>query len=219
LSILAFICNKLDTSEQVYALAAQATACLNRRNVNELRHAILRELNVAQADWDFIDPDSGELSERARQVNPGMHLFLEDIRSPFNVGTIFRTAEAFGVERLYLSDQCASPHHARAERSAMGAIRVLPWETLSHVADYSLASQPGVEIFALELGGEDIRDFRFPQRGLCVLGSEELGVRPETLNLPGLRKVSIPMSGAKASINVAVATGILLAAWRQAINA
>ena len=52
-----------------------------------------------------------------------------------------------------------------------------------------------------------------------MLGSEELGVRPETIAACGLGSVSIPMSGAKASLNVAVATGILLREWSRAIRA
>jgi TrmH family RNA methyltransferase len=183
------------------------------RAVDGLRHAILRELGAPLADWDLIDPASGALDPLARAVNPGMELYLEDIRSPFNVGTVFRTAEAFGVERVVVSGRCADPEHPRAQRSAMGCVSALPWSRCPEDSRPDLS-----RAFALELGGTPIDEFAFPERGLCVLGSEELGVRPETIAACALGSVSIPMSGAKASLNVAVATGILLHEWSRAIH-
>jgi RNA methyltransferase, TrmH family len=180
------------------------------RAANDLRHAILAEIGAPMADWDMIDPGSGLLDPGSRNVLPGLILYLEDIRSPFNVGTIFRTAEAFGVERILVSPRCADPLHPRSLRSSMGCVGLMPWERLD--------SAPGLEeAFALELGGDTIDDFAFPPRGVCVLGNEEMGVAPETVAACGLGRVSIPMSGAKASLNVAVAAGICLHAWRTAI--
>ena len=70
------------------------------------------------------------------------------------------------------------------------------------------------EAFALELRGEPIESFVFPERGTVVIGSEELGVSPEAMDLC-CRTVSIPMLGAKGSLNVGVAFGVLMSAWRR----
>ncbi|MBN1241685.1 MAG: TrmH family RNA methyltransferase [Spirochaetales bacterium] len=148
----------------------------------------------------------------ARLSASGMRAFLEDLRSPFNVGAAFRSADAFGVEELLLSPFCADPLHPRALRSAMGATELVPWRRAS------LEELDGLgEVFVLELGGTPIDEFDFPERGVVILGSEELGASPEALARAGAR-VSIPMYGTKGSLNAGVAFGILLHAWRSALE-
>lgn len=224
-ALAALLAAGTDLPEAVRAAAGEALRSLGgpgsgpggadaRRALNGLRHALLAEVGVPQADWDLLDPQGGGLDGKRRSALPGTALYLEDVRSPFNVGTIFRSAEAFGIGKLIVSPGSADPRHPRAERSAMGCVEVLPWERreLSGPADLA-------DCFALELGGTDLGDFEFPEAGTCVLGSEELGVRPETLAACGLGRASIPLSGAKASLNVAVAAGILLERWARAIRA
>jgi TrmH family RNA methyltransferase len=72
----------------------------------------------------------------------------------------------------------------------------------------------------LELGGTPLEEFHFPERGIMLVGSEELGLSPEALNLAGRQagRISIPMAGAKRSLNVAVAVGIVLQAWYEQLR-
>jgi TrmH family RNA methyltransferase len=179
-----------------------------RRALNRTRHALLASLHTEPAEWDLLAP-GGELDASARTVLP-LAVYLEEVRSPFNVGSIFRTAEAFGVERILLAEGTASPRHPRAEKTSRGAVAVLPWE---YVERTWLHGRSG--IVALELGGTPLSSFRFPERGVLLVGSEELGLSPESLELAeaGAGRVSIPMAGAKRSLNVAVAVGIVLQAW------
>ena len=72
--------------------------------------------------------------------------------------------------------------------------------------------------FVLETGGTDIEDFIFPKEGIVIIGSEELGVSPEALSYAQYGRVSIPMTGIKASLNVGVAFGILMYAWTMHLN-
>jgi TrmH family RNA methyltransferase len=183
------------------------------RALDALRHALLAQTGQAPADWDLIDPNTGRPDPGARRVAAGARAYLEDLRSPFNVGTIFRTAEAFGIEELILSPDCADPRHPRARRSAMGAVELVPWrrEGLSYLGGTGGSGQGSV--FALELGGTPIDKFPFPPTGIVVIGSEELGVSPEAKALCDGGVVSIPMQGAKGSLNAAVAFGILAHAW------
>ncbi len=183
------------------------------RAVNGLRHALLAGAGVEPAEWDLIDPGTGELDRSGVETLP-MTVYLEDLRSPFNVGSIVRSAEAFGVERLLLSPRTPAPDHPRARRTSLGADAVLPWaraglEALSAAED----------VFALEVGGTPMDRFAFPARGTVLVGSEELGLSPEALRLAdaGRGRVSIPLGGAKRSLNVSVAFGILIHAWRSAI--
>lgn len=182
------------------------------RALNALRHELLRELHAEPAEWDLVSRDSGLLDRSGLRVYP-MRIYLEDIRSPFNVGSIFRTAEAFGAERILLSPRTPRPAHVRARKTAMGADQAVPWE----VAELS-ALRGSEVIFALEVGGTRLQEFPFPSRGIVLVGSEELGLSPDALLLAdaGLGRVSIPLAGAKRSLNVSVAFGILMQAWYEA---
>ena len=183
-----------------------------RRAINAMHHLLLAETGRFAADWDFME-SGGALDPSKRHPFSGMQAYLEDIRSPFNVGAMFRAAESFGAEKLWLSPLCADPRHKRAERSAMGCVDILPWERLA--PDTLNAFLSGRPVFALETGGIPIADFKFPPGGILIAGSEELGVSPPALEAAdaSLGRVTIPAWGAKASLNVAVAFGIAMNAW------
>ena len=106
----------------------------------------------------------------------------------------------------------ARPGGAVLACAACGAEEAVPWRV------GGLPSSRAV--FALELGGTPIDRFAFAPSGLVLVGSEELGLSPEALRLADgqLGRVSIPMVGAKRSLNVSVAFGILMHAWHGAIT-
>jgi TrmH family RNA methyltransferase len=184
-----------------------------RRGVNKARQVLLAATGRYPADWDFID-SGGKLDSAMRRPFPGMRVYLEDIRSPFNVGAMFRVCESFGVEKLWLSPLCADPRHPRALRTSMGCVDILPWER----ADLESLDSP---CFALETGGTDMADFVFPQTGILIVGSEELGVSPVALAKAdaSLGRVSITTYGAKGSLNASVAFGIAMQKWAGALAA
>jgi TrmH family RNA methyltransferase len=177
------------------------------RMLNRLRHGLLRELGAEPAEWDHL---------RGQQLDPGersvfpIGVYLEEIRSPYNVGAVFRAAEAFGVETILLSLLTPSPLHPRARKTARGSVEVLSWryEELSCL-------EKAESVFALELGGTPLDQFIFPSSGFMLVGSEELGLSPQALRIADGRggRVTIPMGGAKRSLNVSVACGIALQAW------
>jgi TrmH family RNA methyltransferase len=189
------------------------------RSLNTVRHILLAETGRSPADWDFVD-HQGRLDSTKRRVFPGMRVYFEDIRSPFNVGAMFRTAESFGAERLYLSPLCADPRHPRASRTAMSTVDLVPWERANLLAAPGELAVIEGPFFALETGGTQLGDFEFPRHGVMLIGSEELGVSPKALKLAGesLGRLSIPTYGAKGSLNVSAAFGIALYAWAQAIK-
>jgi TrmH family RNA methyltransferase len=186
-----------------------------RRALNSVKHLLLTATGRDQADWDFTAND-GSLDPAGRQIFEGMWVYMEDIRSPFNVGAMFRTAESFGVEKIILSPFCADPLHRRAQRTAMGCIDIVPWERQELFA--STETPLPCPVFALETGGIPINEFPFPHRGLLIAGSEELGVSPQALAAATAGRVSIPIHGAKASLNVSVAFGIALQAWARVLG-
>jgi len=197
------------------AANSSAPALQLRRVLNSVKHLLLAAIGRDQSDWDFTSSD-GRLDAAGRQVFSGMRVYMEDIRSPFNVGAMFRTAEIFGVEKIFLSQFCADPRHRRAERTAMGCADIVPWERRDFFAGEENSALP-FPVFALETGGVPLDKFPFPRDGLLIAGSEELGVSPRALAAAdaSLGRVSIPVYGAKASLNVSVAFGIALQAWTK----
>ena len=195
-----------------------------RRALNTVYHLLLAQTGRPQSDWDFIE-SPGILDAAKRRPFAGMQVYFEDIRSPFNVGAMFRAAESFGAEKIWLSPLCADPRHKRAQRTAMGCVDVLPWERFPFdpfaaldecSADFSVGP-----FFTLETGGLALADFPFPARGVLIAGSEELGVSPPALARAdaSLGRVTIPSYGAKGSLNVSVAFGIVMQAWAASLAA
>jgi TrmH family RNA methyltransferase len=199
---------------------------LFRRALNSVKHLLLSETGRDQADWDFAGSD-GRLDPAKRRVFKGVSVYLEDIRSPFNVGAMFRTAESFGVEKMILSPFCADPHHRRAARTAMGCVDIVPWERrelfpaieTAEVEKQKMPMDGSIPVFALETGGIPLAEFSFPPQGILIAGSEELGVSPCALAAASasLGRVSIPCYGAKASLNVSAAFAIVMQAWAQSL--
>jgi TrmH family RNA methyltransferase len=183
---------------------------INPIRCNQLRHLLLTHLNEEPADWDLL-PSNVNRSEN-RKILP-FGVYLDDIRSPFNVGSIFRSSESFGVSKILISHGTASPTHKRASRSSMGCIDIIPWK-LADCQDLNNRNT-----FALELNGIPVNQFKFPNNGIVIIGSEELGVSPECLTMAekSFGKVSIPLAGTKGSINVSVAFGILMYNWYNQI--
>ncbi|TVR32558.1 MAG: TrmH family RNA methyltransferase [Spirochaetaceae bacterium] len=190
------------------------------RPISDIRYGLQNYLGHTPADWDFYQ--SGQLDRSERRVQD-IYLYLDDIRSPFNVGAIFRAADSFGVREIFLSEGCASPEHPRAARSSMGAVELIPWRCAAlpqalRDIEQDRATQPS--LLAVETGGVSLEQFRFPPVGMAVIGSEELGVSAEALVLAqaSAGRVSIPTAGAKGSLNVAVAAGIVLYHWWRALS-
>jgi TrmH family RNA methyltransferase len=187
------------------------------RTLDDLVYRLQLELHIERADWDFYDPEMDRLSVDQSKRFP-FTIVLDRLRSPFNVGSIFRTADSFGVSSILLIEPSAAVNHPRAQRSARGCISTIPWETLStEKIESSLFDTP---VFALELGGTRCTEFSFPSYGAMIVGSEELGVSSEMLAIAdrSLGRVSIPLAGAKGSLNVSVAFGIVMHLWYTQIT-
>lgn len=173
--------------------------------------ALAELLGVAQADWDLSELE-GPTRAQERSILP-IGVILDRLRSPFNVGSIFRSSDSFGVQEIILLGNGADPQHPRAQRTARGCVETVAYQRLS---DEALKEHLGeTPLFALESGGASLTEFAFPPTGYVIVGSEELGVSPELLSMAdnSWGRVSIDVWGTKGSLNVSVATGILLHFW------
>lgn len=139
-------------------------------------------------------------------------LLLENIRSMYNVGAFFRTADGAGIERLLLSGITARPPMNAIRKTALGAEERVCWTGISDAAaEVQKLHQQGYEIAAIETSNRavDIFDWR-PRFPICVLfGHEVDGVSQTLLDLCDTH-VRIPMLGLKHSLNVASAAAIVM---------
>ncbi len=179
----------------------------------DIHQFLLSVLGSEPSDWDFFQED-GELDASQRTLLPHI-LILDRLRSPFNVGSVFRTADSFGIEEIWLVEGTADISHPRCVRTARGCTKTIPYRVMEESVMIAELKRLAMPAFALELGGKDLSSFDFPLRGAAVLGSEEFGVSPGLLSYcdRSVGRVSIPLGGSKGSLNVSVATGIMLYHW------
>ena len=145
-------------------------------------------------------------------------ILLHNIRSAHNVGAIFRTCDAAGVSKVFLSGYTPSPldRFGRAQKeitkTALGAEKFLPWEyRKSPLTVISKLRKAGYRIVAVEQAPHsvDYRKFKLKQPTLFVFGNEVTGVSKSLLKKSDVI-VEIPMHGKKESLNVSVAAGVIL---------
>jgi tRNA G18 (ribose-2'-O)-methylase SpoU len=145
--------------------------------------------------------------------NLTLALLVDNVRSTFNVGSIFRCADGAGVAHLYLCGVTPTPAHRKVAKTALGAQESVGWSYHTNAVDlaaqlkatgwqlWALEESPAAEsLFAVQPGPAD-------NRLVLVIGNEVTGVDPGVLARCD-RTLSIPMRGAKRSLNVAIAFGI-----------
>lgn len=155
---------------------------------------------------------------------PEIILILHNIRSTHNVGSIFRTAEGFGVKKIILSGYTPHPQHpgdsrlphiaqkltSQIHKTALGAEELVPFEYQTE-PDITGLRSAGYQIIGLEQAPNSIKlgDFEAPDKLALILGEEVAGI-PDDLLAHCEAILEIPMVGQKESFNVSVATGIAL---------
>jgi 23S rRNA (guanosine2251-2'-O)-methyltransferase len=146
-----------------------------------------------------------------------IYVIAHNIRSLWNVGSIFRTCDGFGVKKLFLTGYTGRPPRKEITKTALGADEFVAWEHVDEpMRVIEDLKKEGVQIVSLEQTDSsiEISDFE-PKFPLClILGSEIAGVRDDLLESSDA-VVEIPMLGQKESFNVAVSTGIALNELRR----
>lgn len=142
-------------------------------------------------------------------------LVLDNVRSLNNVGSAFRTGDAFGVEKIYLCGITGTPPHRDIQKTALGATESVEWEyCLNTTLAMEKLKAEGYQICALEQVDRSVmlNDF-IPEKGkkyALVFGNEVFGVEEEVLNACDA-VLEIPQLGTKHSLNISVSLGI--AVW------
>ncbi|MEM9424226.1 MAG: TrmH family RNA methyltransferase, partial [Spirochaetota bacterium] len=191
----------------------------------ELEYLFRQLCSEEPCDWDEEPlPSEGQ----PNRESPYLGLYLDRVRSPFNIGSIFRSAAAFGVQEIWLHSHCPDLQHPRARRAAMGSIDKLLSKRSDqpgqeHLPWWALETQDVARRYQQNVTWLNQAAFP-PTGGLLLIGTEEHGLRDELLAYcasPANRGggiVSIPLSGIKQSLNVGVATAIALQRWTEVIH-
>lgn len=139
---------------------------------------------------------------------------LENIRSMHNVGSVFRTADAFLIEAIYLCGYTAQPPRKEIEKTALGATDTVSWKYFSSAKDaIRELKNNGFKVFAVEQADKSVSLQKLQEMQInkiaVVFGNEVTGVETETILLcDGC--IEIPQFGMKHSLNISVAAGIVL---------
>ena len=137
---------------------------------------------------------------------------LENVRSAYNVGSVFRTADAFLLEAVYLQGYTAFPPHKEIKKTALGAEETVTWKHFKVMEELVAELRAGgYSIFAIEQtdGSIPLHAFHAPEKIALVFGNEVTGVEQSTIALCD-GTVEIPQLGMKHSLNISVAAGIAL---------
>ena len=150
-----------------------------------------------------------ELSDKQRKP---IYIIADNIRSMHNVGSIFRSSDAVCVKKLYLCGITPYPPRKEITKTALDAERSVPWEYHEDVLDViKYLKSENIPLIALEhiTSSHDFQEFNYPFPLALIVGNETDGISEYILPYID-HAVEIPMSGIKQSLNVSVATGIIL---------
>ena len=139
---------------------------------------------------------------------------LDNIRSLNNIGSVFRTADAFCIQKIYLCGITATPPHKEIHKTALGATESVEWEYVQDITTLvENLRQRQVEVIAIEQVEDAVSLENFsPKKGVTyalIFGNEVEGVQQSVVSLCQ-RAIEIPQYGTKHSLNIAVSAGILL---------
>ncbi|MDT0684900.1 RNA methyltransferase [Autumnicola psychrophila] len=141
-------------------------------------------------------------------------VILDNIRSLNNIGSVFRTADAFLIQKIYLCGITAQPPHKDIQKTALGATETVAWEYAEDVLELvEQLQKDNIKIFSIEQaeGSIMLNDFQPQQEETMavVFGNEVKGVQQSVVSASdGI--IEIPQLGSKHSLNIAVSTGVVL---------
>jgi 23S rRNA (guanosine2251-2'-O)-methyltransferase len=149
-----------------------------------------------------------------------LHFVLDNLRSAFNVGSVFRTADTLGASKIWLTGYTPTPHQLQVEKAALGSTFVMAWEQSTFLDCIQKLRDLNIQIVALETTSRarDITlDFDFTKPTAFIIGNERFGLDTTQLEYSDdIRK--IPTYGIKNSLNASVAAALAGFEWRKQYN-
>jgi len=137
---------------------------------------------------------------------------LENVRSAYNVGSVFRTADAFLIEAIYLTGYTAKPPHKEIKKTALGAEETVRWKHfINAVGAIEELKRHGYKVFAIEqvVDSISLEKINVPDKTALIFGNEVSGIEQSTITRCD-GSIEIPQLGMKHSLNIATAAGVVL---------
>ena len=168
---------------------------------------IIKKLSMSELNRKTID-------EFKRSEKFPVIVVLENIRSMYNVGSVFRTADAFLIEAIYICGYTAQPPRKEIDKTALGATETVRWKYFKTAQEaIGELKRNEFKIFAIEQTDKSISLEKFSEinedKIALVFGNEVSGIQEETISLCD-GYIEIPQFGMKHSLNISVAVGIVL---------
>ena len=164
---------------------------------------------LANEELNRISKDEFKESEKTPII-----VILDDIRSLHNIGSVFRTSDAFLLEKIYLCGITATPPNKEIHKTALGATDTVAWEYAKDVLEViQKLKEENLKIYSVEQTENSImlNDFQVEtnERYALIFGNEVKGVSQEAINLSD-GVIEIPQLGSKHSLNISVSAGIVI---------
>lgn len=187
-------------------------------NLHEFPYEILSEhvfshvsdTKTPQGILSVIRRKKYDIDELLKLENPHF-IVLDNLQDPGNMGTILRTAEAAGVDAVFMSKDCVDIYNPKTIRSTMGSIYRMPFVHVDSIPELlQIFRENGIKSYAAHLEGENFYDEEKYQCGTAILiGNEGNGLREEVTKNADIL-VKIPMQGQVESLNAAIAASVLM---------
>lgn len=164
---------------------------------------------LANSELDRLSIDAFKDHEKSPLI-----IVLDNIRSLNNIGSVFRTSDAFLVQKIYLCGITATPPHKDIHKTALGATETVAWEYVKDTMELvEKLKAEGVKVIAIEQAENAVmlHDFK-PKKDTTyalVLGNEVKGVQQEVVSASDM-VVEIPQYGTKHSLNISVSCGVVV---------
>lgn len=162
----------------------------------------------------LVELNRSSIEAFKEQEKTPITIILDNIRSGLNVGSAFRTADAFALEHVYLCGITAQPPHREILKTAIGATESIAWTfSESTMTVVNKLQEEGYIVYAVEQANEKIllQDFSWPEKGkvALVFGNEVKGVDSQVIEAVDA-VIEVPQFGTKHSLNISVCLGIVV---------
>ncbi len=156
-------------------------------------------------------PEMPSLEEIASHLTKGLHLAVENLQDPGNLGTIIRTADWFGVDSVICSFDCVDAYNSKVAQAAMGSLARVK---ICATELFSLLEKSSLPVYAATLKGENVFNLKLPKDAIVLIGNESKGLSNSLLQLAH-KKINIPRFGKAESLNASIAAAVILALFRK----
>jgi tRNA G18 (ribose-2'-O)-methylase SpoU len=149
-------------------------------------------------------------------------IILDNVRSLNNIGSVFRTCDAFLIEKIFLCGITASPPHKDIHKTALGSTESVEWEYFKNISELLMElKKDNVHIWSVEQADKSkkLTNFNIDKdlKHALIFGNEVKGVSEEAINLSN-EVIEIPQFGTKHSLNISVCSGILIWEFYKKLN-